>query len=174
MKFYTIFLFLFSTGLSAQGLILTHEKKSKTVDIELNSEIEFKLFSDSILSIDFSDNGKIISYTDSSMILEADREILFSDFKQLTILPSNKRKAKVAASSFLIAGIAFLTRGIVMATGEGLESTNKKTAPLFIAGGALVTGIASIPFWGRKKEYNMGSGNWTLKTNYISNEVQLK
>lgn len=161
-KFFTFAFFLLSFSAFSQGLTLKHELKNKEKELPMNREITFELLSDSALNFKFLDDGKIISYTDSSVILLDEREVTFTDFKSLTLLPKNKYKAKTIASPFLIAGIAFLAKGIFMASFEGWESHNKKSVPIYIGAGALVTGIASIPFWGKKKNYKIGPSKWGL------------
>ena len=164
MKFFTIGLFflVFSNFISAQGIQVIKTKNGAKTNIPLNQYIEFTLFSDSILEIEFVDDASILSYTDSSLVLNDEREILLTDFKSIRTFPAPKRKAKAYAVSFLMAGIGFLTKGIVMASGEGLKSKNKTTAPLFIAGGVVATSLSSIPFWDRKKNYNFDRSKWTL------------
>lgn len=164
MKFFTIVFFILISPLYSigQGIQLYNQQKAKKISIPIQQRIEFTLYSDSILTFDYLDEGNILGYTDSSLILNSDREILISDFKSISVFPKQNRKLKGFSVSFLFAGIGILTKGIVMLAGEGLESKNKENAPLFIAGGTIITTVASIPFWSRKKTYNLQDEKWQL------------
>ena len=162
-KFFT-FVFLCQAASSfGQGLFLKNKTKGSEKQVFMNREIDFELFSDSILSVEFLDNGKLISYADSSIILEGDREVLFSDIKSISLYPKKNIKARAVAAPFLFAGLGFLGKGIFMLSFEGLKSKNKQTVPLYLGVGTLVSGIASIPFWGRKKKYKASLWGFVLK-----------
>ena len=148
--------------LFSQGLVLRNLKTQKSVEFPLNRDLEFELFSDSVLSIEYVDDGMALSYSDSSLILLDEREIEFSNFKTISIFPKSNLKAKMIASPFLMAGLGIFIKGIVMTTAEGLESKNRTLAPLYLLGGGVITGVASIPFWARKKRYDLRENKWEL------------
>lgn len=164
MKFFTIIFLTIACTLTSigQGIQLYNSKKAKKINIPIQQRIEFTLYSDTILEFNYIDEGNILGYTDSSLILNSDREILISDFKSISVFPKPNRKLKGFSVSFLFAGIGILTKGLVMAVGEGLESKNKENAPLFIAGGTIITTVTSIPFWSRKKTFNLQGEKWQL------------
>lgn len=161
MKFYTFLLLLLISPLyfKAQGLILKDTASGKTADFPLNRQLDFILYSDSVLQVDYLNAGIAVSYSDSSIILATQEEIAFSDFKSVHIFPKDRYKAQLIASPFLAAGLGFMIKGAIMIIGEGLRSKNRISAPLYFVGGGLVAGVASIPFWGRKKKYDLDK-NW--------------
>jgi len=164
MKFCTFFIFTFSfiVTCSSQGIKLTHSSTGKTTSISLNSEIEYYLHSDSVLGLQYLNQGKIASYTDSVIILHDQSEIEFSDFKRITILPKKNRKAKLWTSPTLILGTASFLKGMIMILGEGLKGSNKKSAPIYTAAG-LIAGIpSSVPHWKTKKSYAINSDTWII------------
>ena len=139
--------------------MLKDTASGKTVAFPLNRKIDFKLYSDSTLKFDYLNAGMALSYSDSSLILASQQEIAFSDFKSVHIFPKDKYRAQLIASPFLAAGLGFMIRGAVMILGEGLKSDNRVLGPAYFLGGGIVAGVASIPFWGRKKKFDL-TKNW--------------
>lgn len=162
-KFFTFLFLCFSVSSFGQGLFLKNLKKGSEKEVHMNREIDFELHSDSILSIDYTDEGQLLSYGDSSLVLQDEREIMFSDVKSISLYPKNRQKAKAFAAPFLVVGLAALGKGAFMLGFEGMKSQNKTTVPLYLGIGSVVTGIASIPFWGRKKKYKMSHWGFVLK-----------
>ncbi|MFT6746641.1 MAG: hypothetical protein ACJAZ2_000985 [Glaciecola sp.] len=162
-KFFTFLFLCFSISSFGQGLFLQKIETGNEKEVHLNREIEFELYSASTLGTEYMDDGKLISYADSSLVLEGDREIIFSDIKSISLYPKNKYRAKTFAAPFLVAGIAALGKGLIMLSFEGMKSTNKTTVPIYLGIGTIVTGVASLPFWGHKKKYNMSKWGFVLK-----------
>jgi hypothetical protein len=164
-KFFTISLLLvFIVNLSfAQRLLLQNESNGKIEPLPYNQKITFQLYSDSTLGTAISDDeAMIITYNDSALILDDQRTILFSDFKFIKVFPKARYKAKVIASPFLVSGVAITLRGLIMTFGEGLESKNRVTAPLYLLVGGIITTAASIPYWGLPKKYILGKNSWQI------------
>jgi len=162
-KFFTFLLLTVSFTSFGQGLFLKNIENGTEKPILLHKDIDFELYSDSSLTVDFTDDGKLLSYGDSSLVLQEGREIEFSDIKSISLYPKNRQKQKAYAAPFLIAGIAALGKGVFMLSFEGLKSKNKIQVPLYLGIGTVVTGIASLPFWGRKKKYEMSRWGFVLK-----------
>ena len=162
-KFFTFVFLCFSLSSFGQGLFLKKHEKGTEKEVHLNREIDFELHSDSSLSVPFIDDGKIISHADSSIILLDEREIQFSDIKSISLYPKNRQKAKAIAAPFLIVGIASLGKGLFMLGFEGLKSKNKQQVPIYLGLGTIVSGIASIPFWGHKKKYKTSHWGFVIK-----------
>jgi hypothetical protein len=162
-KFFTLLFLCFSLSSLGQGLFVKKHSTGSEKELHLNREIDFTLYSDSNLTMDFVDDGKLISYADSSLILQDEREIEFSDIKSISMYPKNKYKAKTYASPFLVVGLAALGKGLFMLGFEGMKSKNKQEVPLYIGLGTVVSGIASIPFWGRKKTYKSSHWGFVIK-----------
>ena len=164
MKFCTFFIFTlaFIGTCSSQGIKLAHSSIGKIVTISLNSEIEYYLHSDSVLGLQYLNQGKVASYTDSLIILHDESEIKISDFKRITILPKKNRKAKLWTSPFLVLGTASFLKGAIMVLGEGLKGSNSKSAPLFVGIGLAIGLPASIPHWKTKKSYAINSDTWNI------------
>ena len=164
-KFFTISLLLlfFMNLAGAQRLLFQNESNGKIEPFPFNQKITFQLHSDSILKTVLSDDeAMVITYNDSSLILDDQRTILFSDFKFVKVYPKARYKQKVIASPFLVTGVAISLRGLIITFGEGLESKNRVTAPLYLLVGAIVTTASSIPFWGTPKKYILGKQSWQI------------
>ncbi|MFT6716088.1 MAG: hypothetical protein ACJA0Q_000717 [Saprospiraceae bacterium] len=162
-KFFTFVFLCFSINSFGQSLVLKNSENGTEKKVCLNRDIDFELYSDSILSTDFMDDGKLISYADSSLVLQGEREINFSDIKTIWLYPKNRQKAKTYAAPFLVLGLATLGKGLFMLGFEGMESKNKQTVPLYLGIGTLITGVSSLPFWGHKKKYKMSHWGFVLK-----------
>ena len=171
-KLYTIiFLFILSFFSTQAQMVLHHKTKNKVVDLPLNQKISFQLLSDSTLGVQTSDDyGVLVTFTDSALVFDDNRSINFSDFKFLKIHPKERYKARVIASPFVVLGAAITLRGLVMTFGEGLESKNKVTAPLYVLVGGVITTVSSIPFWGTAKKYQLNSENWQLTSKNSLNQ----
>lgn len=164
MKFFTISILLTicSLSISAQGVKMRNGKSQKMIAIPLQTGLEFSLHSDSILSVKFEDDGILTGYTDSSLIIDESREIELDDFIYINSLPKRNKKARAVARPFIIGGFGSFLRGVLMMFGEGLEGTNKQQAPLWIGAGGVVTTVSAIPFMGRKKKFDIQSGDWEI------------
>lgn len=168
MKFFTrlCFIAFIIAAVSAQGQILIKQSSTgKSKEIQFGTKIYYKLFSDSVLGTEISpDYGVLTTTTDSNLVFEDGTEIPVGDISYLEIENKKAKKWQGRMSPFLIAGVAFLSKGITMAVGEGTESKNSELVPFYTGIGGGVTLLSSLPFWIKNKSYDLSKGNFEIIT----------
>lgn len=166
MKFFTAICFVLvmvlTHHLNAQ-IIIRNTKTGKTTQLNFGAKIQYKLFSDSVLTTDIgTEQGIIVTTADTNIILSNTAEISSTDIKYLEIERTQLKNIKGWFSPLLIGGIGLLTRGVTMGTLEGNESKNEELVPTYIAAGGFVTLVGSIPFWFTNKKYDFTTGKYEL------------
>jgi hypothetical protein len=91
-------------------------------------------------------------------------EINKNDISYLEIDRKSLKKWRGFAKPFLIAGMGVLSKGILMALGEGTESNNEQTVPIYLSIGSTLTGLSSIPFLKGNKSFDLTEGNYIIIT----------
>jgi len=135
----------------------------KSKEIDFGSTIYYKLYSDTILEVEFTkDIGILLTTSDSSFVLSDGIEIPIKDLKYLEIENKKNKKWRGVMSPFLITGIGFFIKGATMAIAEGNESTNEKSIPLYTGAGLTLTLFSSMPFWVKNKSFDLTTGDYEI------------
>ena len=151
-------------NVSAQVLV-KDTVKGKSFEIAFGSKIYYKLHSDSVLGVELSEDYGILTTTeDSLLILQDGVEISANDISFIEIENKKLIKWRGIMSPFFIAGLGFLSKGVTMALGEGLESKNKEWVPLYAGIGGGVTILSGIPFFLKNKSFNLSKGKYQIIT----------
>lgn len=148
--------------LNAQ-ILIRNIKTGKTKVLNFGADIQYKLYSDSVLTTDIGTEQGIIKTTvDSHIVFNNATEINAADIKYLEVKRLKLQKTKGWFSPLLIGGLGLLTRGVLMGSFEGTESKNEELVPVFVASGGLVTLVGSIPFWFSNKKYDFTTGKYEI------------
>ena len=134
-------------------------------EISFGTKIFYKLHSDSVLGTEITpDYGVLITTSDTNLVLTDGTEIPASDISYLEIDNKSLKKWRGIAKPFLIAGMGFLSKGLIMAIGEGNESKNAELIPVYTGIGAVTTGISIIPFLRKNKSYDLSNERYQIIT----------
>jgi hypothetical protein len=146
-------------------IIIQDIVSGKNKEIAFGTKIFYKLFSDSTLGFEITpDYGIITTSYDSIIVFEDEVEINKNDISYLEIDRKSLKKWRGFAKPFLIAGMGVLSKGILMALGEGTESNNEQTVPIYLSIGSTLTGLSSIPFLKGNKSFDLTEGNYIIIT----------
>lgn len=165
--FSTIFVFILSFGINnVRSQILVQDMiTGKNKEIDFGTKIYYKLFSDSILGVEITpDYGIITTSYDSVIVFAEGTEISINDISYLEIDRKRLKRCRNLSTPFLITGMGILSKGILMAFGEGNESKNSEVVPIYLFVGSTLTGFSSIPFFKKNKSYDLTKGNLKIIT----------
>lgn len=158
-KFFTFLCCVLFVGFSnnAIGQIAIKDSTGRIVqEVEFGSKILYHLHSDTVLGVEMQpDYGVLISSDDSTLFFSDSSEVAVNDIAYLEIESKKIKQWRSVCGPALIAGCGFLIRGIVMASGEGLESKNEDIVPIYIGSGAIVASLSAIPFLVKNKSFDL-------------------
>lgn len=165
-KFFTILWFIIFginiSSVSAQ-VILRNTESGRIKEIPFGSKIFYRLHSDSILSVEIPKEIGVLQTTgDSTFIFMDQSEITVSDISYIEIESTRLRKWSAVMGPVLVAGSGILIRGLTMWIGEGSESHNKETIPLYTGVGSGIAIIGAIPFLLKNKSFDLNNSKWEL------------
>jgi|TARA_B100000795_G_scaffold269893_1_gene260970 hypothetical protein len=165
-KFFTILWFIvFGINISSVSaqVILRNTESGKIKEIPFGAKIFYRLHSDSILPVQITKESGILQTTgDSTFVFMDQSEITVSDVSYIEIESIRLKKWRSFIGPVLIAGSGALIRGLTMWLGEGNESKNKETIPLYIGIGGTVSIVAAIPFLCENKSFDLNNSKWEL------------
>lgn len=139
--------------------------RGKSHEIAFGSKIYYKLYSDSVLGVELTEDYGILTTTeDSLLILKDGTEIAANDISFLEIENKKLIKWRGIMGPFFVAGIGFLSKGVTMAIGEGTKSKNAEWVPLYVGIGGGVTVLSGIPFFLKNKSYDLSKGKYEIIT----------
>ncbi len=161
-----IFTFFLLGNLSSIGQVIVRDTTNgKSFEIAFGSKIYYKLFSDSVLGVEISEDYGIIQTTEDTILIMKDgTEIAASDISYIEIENKKLIKWRGLMSPIFVAGLGFLSKGVTMGLGEGTESKNKEWVPLYAGIGGGVTILSGIPFFLKNKSYDLTKGKYQIIT----------
>ncbi len=161
-----ILTFFLLGNLSSIGQVIVRDTTNgKSFEISFGSKIYYKLYSDSILGVEISEDYGIVQTTEDTLIIMKDGiEVAANDISFIEIENKKLIKWRGLMSPIFVAGLGFLSKGITMLVAEGTESKNEELVPFYMGVGGGITILSGIPFYIKNKSYDLSKGKYTIIT----------
>jgi hypothetical protein len=152
-------------GIVKSQILVQEVVTGKNKEIDFGTKIFYKLFSDSTLGVEITpDYGVITTSYDSILVFANGIEISAKDISYIEIDRKRLKKWRNFSKPFLILGMGILSKGVLMALGEGTESKNGTLVPIYLYVGSSLSGFSSIPFLKKNKSFDLTEGNFKIIT----------